>query len=713
MRILFVTSEHPSFVSSEAGIFAREYVRELRKFADVVCVYFHLNKNSAPGPDENVDYVFSPRTVFEVFSADSRVLEQAASLRQAVDSLVVKFSPDIIHCNDAKSFLPFRFEKNVFFSSHFASASLNFFSGSGSGFCSAYCPDSDCGYFDFDDGKIERCALKFSPAVAVYSDFAADFAERVSGGLCSPIVLPCGVRAENFLESASEISDKTADTAEFKASAKSAAEIAERRIVPLRPPSFSFSADKSLFAAEKSLPFEIENHGTGKIFIEKSDVKFSECYEFVEKSDGKKSEKNFPERKIRVACFSRSPASSKNGSSAGGVNDFVFAVNRLGKSFKEKYGLEFLLFGFKDFIPGMDLSLFDCVPENFVCESYENCLKSADIVVIPSRYEPFGFVGLEAMARGALVLCPKGLGMDMFAEADFNCLEIPHNPEGIAEVLKNAVLNFEKYKIIRENAVRTSLEWTWERCVRSHLYVYRQIVKGRLSELSSAYRKEERNLIKKFRATSDVEKLYAAETERRLVFDSLSSVLSDSGLSGKSDFSLSGKKILVLTGVYLPEKSLFPENVEFFSVLNESDDGIPVRPECLPFDDKEFDFVFMCGSWEAVLEPCGALVEAQRVCRKRLAVFYFTGFPHSWQFFQIENDRDFEKLSGSGWKKLDLRENEKLNKEKTEENGLPYRKAVFARKSKESRNSGRSRVLAESAGAVYEKRRKILEGITA
>lgn len=695
MRILFVTSEHPSFVSSEAGIFAREYVRELRKFADVVCVYFHLNKDSAPGPDENVDYVFSPRTVFEAFSADSRVLEQAASLRQAVDSLVVKFSPDIIHCNDAKSFLPFRFEKNVFFSSHFASASLNFFSGSGSGFCSAYCPDSDYGYFDFDDGKIERCALKFSSAVAVYSDFAADFAERVSGGLCSPIVLPCGVRTENFLESESEISDKTADTAESKTPAKSAAETAERKIVPLRPPSFSFSADKTLFAAEKSLPFKIEKHGTGK-----------------------KSEKNFPKRKIRVACFSRSPASSKSGSSASGVNDFVFAVNCLGKSFKEKYGLEFFLFGFKDFIPGMDLSLFDRVSENFVYESYENCLKSADIVVIPSRYEPFGFVGLEAMARSALVLCPKGLGMDMFAEADFNCLEIPHNPEGIAEVLKNAVLNFEKHKTIRENAVRTSLEWTWERCVRSHLYVYRQIVKGRLSELSSAYRKEERNLIKKFRATSDVEKLYVAETERRLVFDSLSSVLADSGLSGDSDFCLSGKKILVLTGVYLPEKSLFPENIEFFSVLNESDDGIPVRPECLPFDDKEFDFVFMCGSWEAVLEPCGALVEAQRVCRKRLTVFYFTGFPHSWQFFQIEDDRDFEKLSGSGWKKLDLHENvkredEKLNKEKTEEKRLPYKKAVFARKGKESRNSGRSRVLSECVGAVYEKRRKILEEITA
>ncbi len=707
MRILFVTSEHPSLSSGGAGIFAREYVRELRKFADVVCVYFHLSKNSAPEPDENVDYVFSPKSVFEAFSADSRVLEQAASLRQAVDSLVVKFCPDIIHCNDAKSFLPFRFEKNVFFSSHFSSASLNFCSGSGSGFSTGSCFDPDYGFFDFDDGKIERCALKFSPAVAVYSDFAADFAERVSGGLCSPIVLPCGVRAENFLENTSEISSENAN--ENSGRIGNEIEVEARKTVPLRPPPVSFSEGKrkTLFAAEKSLPFEIEKHGTDKLCVEESFGNISERSESVEK----KSEKNFPERKIRIACFSRSLASSKGGSSANGLNDFVFAVNRLGKSFKEKHCLEFLLCGFQDFIPGLDLSLFDRVSENLVYESYENFLKSSDIVVIPSRYEPFGFAGLEAMASGALVLCPKGLGMDMYAEADFNCLEIPHNAEGIAEVLKNAVLNFERYKTIRENAVRTSLEWTWERCVRSHLYVYRQIVKGRLSELSSAYRKEERNLIKKFRATSDVEKLYAAETERRLVFDSLSPLLADSALSEDSVFS--GKKILVLTGVYLPEKCLFPENVEFFSVLNESDDGIPVRPECLPFDDKEFDFVFMCGSWEAVLEPCGALVEAQRVCRKRLAVFYFTGFPHSWQFFQIEDDRDFEKLSGSEWKKLDLRENVKECEENPADDGLPYRKAVFAWKSKDEKNPGRNRVLAESVGSVYEKHRKIPEEITA
>ena len=114
LKVLFVTTEHPGYIFGGLGTFTREYVRELRKFADVKCVYFHLRDDEPPLPDETVDYVIAPDHVFEAFSPDARILEVAASFRAQLDPLIKSFRPDVIHCNDRQTFLPFRFDKNVF-----------------------------------------------------------------------------------------------------------------------------------------------------------------------------------------------------------------------------------------------------------------------------------------------------------------------------------------------------------------------------------------------------------------------------------------------------------------------------------------------------------------------------------------------------------------------------------------------------------------------
>ena len=74
-----------------------------------------------------------------------------------------------------------------------------------------------------------------------------------------------------------------------------------------------------------------------------------------------------------------------------------------------------------------------------------------------------------------------------------------------------------------------------------------------------------------------------------------------------------------------------------------------MRPECLPFDDGEFDAVVSAGSWETVIEPCGALVEMQRVGRKTVVILYNSGCPHSWQTFRMDDEKDFSVLSGTDW----------------------------------------------------------------
>ncbi len=555
MRILFVTSEHPENQYGGVGTFTREYVTELKKYADVKCVYFHLKKDPPPSPDGIVDYVIRPNFVFDAFSPDARILETSSSLRAKVDPIIRSFCPDVIHCNDRQTFMPFRFDKNVFYSSHLMYTDM---------LGSSVIDD-----IFFQEVKVERCALESSSVLAVYSDFAARKVEKMTGGMCTPVVLPLGVRFENFY-------------------------------------------------------------------------------------GGKTSSLVNAKRKLKICYFGRFENIQK------GVNDFIFAVNSLGTAFKERHNIEYNLYGKGCFTPGLDLTLFDNI-RFLQGEELFKAYRDADIVVVPSRYEPFGFTALEAMAAGALVLLPKGQGMDMFAECGYNALEIPNSEKGIAEKIEDVVCNFDEYKIIRENAVRTALRWSWKRSVFAHMYMYRLLMKGKIPEVNSAYRMEERAMLEAYNKSSDVEKLHCAEIEKKVLEKAVFSLVWNL-MGGKEAVSeeeaaelmpsfleRTGKRLLVLTGAYQPEQKYISNNVEVFSVLNEGEWGITVRPECLPFDDGEFDYVFVCGAWETVVEPCGALVEMQRVSKKEVRIFYNTGLPHSWQFYNVENEKEWTSLTGKNW----------------------------------------------------------------
>ena len=180
LRILFVTSEHPDFLYNGLGTFTRDYVCELKKYCDVFCVYFHLSGGIKPLPNDIVDLVLEPKVVFNTFTSDAKSLEVASSLRASLNSVIDNFKPDVIHCNDKQTYLPFRFDKNVFYSSHLMLSENFIKSGSKD--------------FYFYDTKIERCAIENSAIVAVYSDFAAKNLLKMSGGLCSPVVLPLGIK---------------------------------------------------------------------------------------------------------------------------------------------------------------------------------------------------------------------------------------------------------------------------------------------------------------------------------------------------------------------------------------------------------------------------------------------------------------------------------------------------------------------------------------
>ena len=529
MRVLFVTSEHPCCLFGGLGTFTREYVRELRKYCDVKCVYFHLSDGRIPLPDETVDYVFAPEQIFEAFTPEARILESAASLRKQLEPLMQSFQPDVIHCNDRQTFMPFRFEKNVFYSSHLIFTDL---------IASSYLDD-----FYFQEVKVERCAIENSAIVAAYSEFSAKCVEKHAGNLKSAVVLPLGLRTEKFHRN-------------FR-------------------------------------------------------------------NDGK----------IRVCFFGRFENVQK------GVNDFIYAVNQLGPQFKKRNSVEYFLYVRGEIDVGMDISLFN-KPEFLEGSELFEAYANADIVVMPSHYEPFGLTGLEAMASGALLLVTTGLGMDEYAEPGRNCIGVSGNAHEMVSALRNAILDLPRLGLLRDNAFRTARNWTWTRCVKSHLYFYRLIAQKRIPFANIAYEKNYRKIISAYKKSNDVEKIYAAEEERiafGCIYDSL------------TDFE-KRKKILVLTGNFMPDENLFPENFKFVSVLEESEDGVVVRPECIPFADDSFDLVIVCGAWESVLNPCSFLMEAERISRESVQILYKTGKPRNWQTFQMENEKDWKEINQSGWK---------------------------------------------------------------
>ena len=99
---------------------------------------------------------------------------------------------------------------------------------------------------------------------------------------------------------------------------------------------------------------------------------------------------------------------------------------------------------------------------------------AADVLVVPSVYEPFGIVALEGMAAGTPVVATNIGGLSEIIEHDkTGVLVYPRNPESIAWGV-NRVLSDHKYAdwLVR-NARRKVLEaYSWEEIAKRTVEVY-------------------------------------------------------------------------------------------------------------------------------------------------------------------------------------------------------------------------------------------------
>ena len=521
MKVLFVTSEHTKNTWGGLGTFTREFTKVLRRYCSVVVVYFHFDSDEPPSPDSTIDYVLVPEKKFKAFAPEAQVLEAAASLRAQLQPIMNIFNPDVIHCNDRQTFLPFRFDKNVLYSSHLLFCDLLSMQG------------LDDIYFQ--ELKIEKSALMNSCLSVFYSDFAQKRASNLIAGNYNPVVLPLGFNPDKFKNS------------------------------------------------------------------------------LLNKKE-----------KINVGYFGRFENVQK------GFMNFINSVNLLGKEFKEKNNVEYFLYGRGEISNSVDLSLFN-PPEFLTGEDLYQAYSKMDIVVMPSRYEPFGLTGLEAMASGCLLLATTGLGMDCYMDVGKNCLAIPQNSEGISFVLKDAILNIEKYKPLRERALDSVKKFTWDRCVKSHFYFYSQISQKRFLNLKSAYRPELYNFISKVKNNS----LQKIENEK-LEFKYLINILKR--LQNENQFE--NKRCLVICNFASPEKITENYlNCDCINLLEKSVNGILYRSECLPFVEQFYDYVVAINYFETCLNFDLSISELFRIAREKIFLFVNHNKKNNLQTYSIEDEK--------------------------------------------------------------------------
>ena len=111
--------------------------------------------------------------------------------------------------------------------------------------------------------------------------------------------------------------------------------------------------------------------------------------------------------------------------------------------------------------------------------------KIADVSVVPSLFEPFGIVALEAMAAKSPCSASDTGGLSEIVDHDVTGVKVyPNNPDSLAWGISKILLdpNFAKY--IRENAYqRVQEKYDWEKIAQQTKHIY----EGVLGEYSKSF----------------------------------------------------------------------------------------------------------------------------------------------------------------------------------------------------------------------------------
>ncbi|AFG36857.1 glycosyltransferase [Spirochaeta africana] len=493
MRVLLVTCEDPGNPLGGMGVFIREFSQTLKTQCEVKVLLVETNQGQEVSP--LVDYVVRPDVGISVTNSEAVLLSGAHSAYTKVMKALDGWCPDIIHCNDRQTYLPFLYCENVVFSLHLSLPDL-------------------FGFRNLDDRwflemKIEKAAAKHARAFCVYSSY---YQNRVLDNLsqyASPVCLPLGIHPEHY---------------------------------------------------------------------------------YSQKSRNKKV----------ISFFGRLVQYQK------GADTFLDAVKRFSPEYLKEYAVEFKLFGKTKEPERFQHPNIDSIQFVDGAGKYA-AYAETDIVVMPSTYEPFGLVGIEAIASGCLLLAPEGLGMDEYLQSGKNFLPIQSSADSIYSTLDSLIRDWDNVRQFQQTAQETVQHWTWKRSVQKHLEIYRAVLSGRINHYQAVNSSLARDVLTW--REQELETRTSLEQVKKALNMSVGSVL----LIGAEHNQ--GGQVAVYTGL----------------------------AEHLPYADYSFDTVVALHEIEYGVDVQLALAEISRVAESSILLAITIGSAKIHQVFQFNSVSDVEE----------------------------------------------------------------------
>ncbi len=119
-------------------------------------------------------------------------------------------------------------------------------------------------------------------------------------------------------------------------------------------------------------------------------------------------------------------------------------------------------------------------------EALQDYYSASEALIMPSDYESFGMVALEAMACGAPVIASEVGGLAFLVRDGYNGSHVPvREPAALAEKICALLTNPEKRAEMSANAIQTAHEYSWARIADRLLAIFEDVTpKQRIDAVS-------------------------------------------------------------------------------------------------------------------------------------------------------------------------------------------------------------------------------------
>ena len=102
---------------------------------------------------------------------------------------------------------------------------------------------------------------------------------------------------------------------------------------------------------------------------------------------------------------------------------------------------------------------------------------AAEVVVVPSYYESFGMVALEAMACGTPVVASQVGGLAFLVQDGVTGFTVPvDEPQALADRLSRLIQDSDLRRALGEGALQLARQYAWENIAERVLALYRQVL---------------------------------------------------------------------------------------------------------------------------------------------------------------------------------------------------------------------------------------------